>query len=127
MAVSLWLQFEPVAVDVNLVTHDYEGPYPCQRFKNIEGVEWDPESLVVEICSFTFLSEVLIIILSNKVDNWASQVHQPYRQKQVTSVDIDDMSEHYDERWSEIRRDVSHELGSFLNDDYFTTVLSSFY
>jgi len=75
LAVSLWLQFEPVAVDVNLVTHDDEGPHPGQRFKNIESVEWDPESLVVEKCSLTFLSEVLIIILCNKVDDWASQVH----------------------------------------------------
>jgi hypothetical protein len=81
LAVSFGLQFEPVTVDVNMVTHDDESPDPGQRFKNIESIEWDPESLVVEKCSLTFLSEVLIIILCNEVDDWASQVHQPYWQK----------------------------------------------
>lgn len=81
LASGLWSQLEPVDVDVYLVAHDNEGPNPCHRFKNIESVEWDPKSLVVEKCSLTFLSEVLIILLRHEVDDWTSQVHQPYGQK----------------------------------------------
>jgi hypothetical protein len=80
LAVSLWLQFKPVTVDFNLVTHDDKSPNPRQRFKNIECVERDPESLVVEKCSLTFLSEVLII-LCDEFANWTSHVHEPNGQK----------------------------------------------
>ena len=37
------------------------------------------------------------------------------------------MSEDYDERWSEIWRDVSHELGSFLDDHNFSADARTFY
>lgn len=53
---GLWLKFEPVAVNINVVAHHDEGPNPSYGFKNIETVKWDPKSFVVEKCSLTFLS-----------------------------------------------------------------------
>lgn len=63
----------------------------------------------------------MVVLLSDEVDNRASQIHQPYRQEQVIGVDIYDVSEDYDEGWGEIGRDVSHELGSLLHNDNFST------
>ena len=81
LAAGLGLQFEPETVDIDLVTHHDESPHPGQRFKNIEGIEWDPKPLVVEESSLTFLSQVLIVLLRHEVDDWASQIHQPNGQK----------------------------------------------
>ena len=81
LAVGLWLQLEPVTVNVYLVTHDDEGPDPGQSFKHVETVKWDPKSLIVEESSLTFLCKVLIVLLSHEVDDRTSQIHEPYRQQ----------------------------------------------
>lgn len=81
LAVSLWLELEPVTVDVYLITHDNECPNPGQSFEHIETVKWDPKSLIVEVSSLTFLRKVLIVLLGDEVDDGASQIHEPNRQK----------------------------------------------
>lgn len=81
MASGLGLQLEPVTVNVNLVTHYDKGPDPGDSFKQVETVKWDPKSLVVEVCSLTFLRKVLIVLLSHEVDDRTSQIHEPYGQQ----------------------------------------------
>lgn len=81
LAVGLWLQLEPVTVNINLITHDDESPDPSQSFKHVETVKWDPKSLIVEESSLTFLSKVLIVLLGHEVDDWASQIHEPDRKQ----------------------------------------------
>ena len=81
LAVGLWLELEPVTVDVHLITHDDECPNPGQSFEHIETVKWDPKSLIVEVSSLTFLRKVLIVLLRDEVDDGASQIHEPNRQK----------------------------------------------
>jgi hypothetical protein len=56
LSVGLRLKFEPVTVNVHLVTHDDQGPNPGNGLQQVETVKRDPKSLVVEICSLTFLS-----------------------------------------------------------------------
>jgi len=56
LSVGLRLKFEPITVNIHLVAHDDEGPNPGKGLQQIETVKWDPKSLVVEICSLTFLS-----------------------------------------------------------------------
>ena len=89
--VGLWLQLEPVTVNVHLITHDDEGPNPGHRLKNVETVKWDPESFVHEEGSLTFLRQVLVVFLREQIDYWASQVHEPDWQEQVACVDIYEM------------------------------------
>ena len=81
LAVGLWLELEPVTVDVYLITHDNECPNPGHSLKHIETVKWDPKSLIVEVSSLTFLRKVLIVLLRDEVDDRASQIHEPNRQK----------------------------------------------
>lgn len=38
LSVGLWLQLEPVTVNVYLITHDDECPNPCQSLQQIETV-----------------------------------------------------------------------------------------
>lgn len=80
LAVGLWLELEPVTVDVDLVTHDNQCPHPGHSFEHIETVKWDPKSLIVEVSSLTFLRKVLIVLLRDEVDNGASQIHEPDRE-----------------------------------------------
>ena len=70
LPIGLWSQLEPMVINIHLVTHNNQRPYPCQRFKSIINVQWDPKSLVIVEYPLTSQRKVLIIgTTTKKVQN----------------------------------------------------------
>ena len=122
---SLWSVLEPVTVNINLIRHDDKCPQPGQSFKNVESIKWGPESLVVQVSSLALLTQILVVLRGDEVRNRSDQVHQPDRQKQISSIHVDQVSEDNDERGGEVGGDVPHEFRRFLDDQDLTVVSSA--
>ena len=126
LPIGLRFKLEPVVINVDLITHDNQRPNPCQRFKSVKHVEGDPKSLVIVENSLTFQRKVLIVTHTEKEVYYGRQIDKPEGQQHVSSVGIDDVSDENDPGKAEVWVHISHEFGSFLNDQNYSALSSAF-